>query len=172
MRKVWKYLPLNTQYLRTKKISWTDLMLVLNIINIHFFSEDYIMGIQTTQLEYKKFLTVKALQDKQVKKAIKRIDTTGKVIEIRQKVNQDKLFSISLQLKTVKKAIVEGNLEEVQWILAETNKVMDDVDEEHELLSDMAEKALKDNQNIEKMDLEIRKQVSVRLLLLIGRKCY
>ena len=130
------------------------------------------MGIQTTQLEYKKFLTVKALQDKQVKKAIKRIDTTGKVIEIRQKVNQDKLFSISLQLKTVKKAIVEGNLEEVQWILAETNKVMDDVDEEHELLSDMAEKALKDNQNIEKMDLEIRKQVSVRLLLLIGRKCY
>jgi hypothetical protein len=147
-------------------------MLVLNIIHIHFFSEDYIMGIQTTQLEYKKFLTVKALQDKQVKKAIKRIDTTGKVIEIRQKVNQDKLFSISLQLKTVKKAIVEGNLEEVQWILAETNKVMDDVDEEHELLSDMAEKALKDNQNIEKMDLEIRKQVSVRLLLLIGRKCY
>ena len=147
-------------------------MLVLNIINIHFFSEDYIMGIQTTQLEYKKFLTVKALQDKQVKKAIKRIDTTGKVIEIRQKVNQDKLFSINLQLKTVKKAIVEGNLEEVQWILAETNKVMDDVDEEHELLSDMAEKALKDNQNIEKMDLEIRKQVSVRLLLLIGRKCY
>lgn len=172
MRKVWKYLPLNTQYLRTKKISWTDLMLVLNIINIHFFSEDYIMGIQTTQLEYKKFLTVKALQDKQVKKALKRIDTTGKVIEIRQKVNQDKLFSINLQLKTVKKAIVEGNLEEVQWILAETNKVMDDVDEEHELLSDMAEKALKDNQNIEKMDLEIRKQVSVRLLLLIGRKCY
>lgn len=147
-------------------------MLVLNIINIHFFSEDYIMGIQTTQLEYKKFLTVKALQDKQVKKALKRIDTTGKVIEIRQKVNQDKLFSINLQLKTVKKAIVEGNLEEVQWILAETNKVMDDVDEEHELLSDMAEKALKDNQNIEKMDLEIRKQVSVRLLLLIGRKCY
>ena len=72
MRKVWKYLPLNTQYLRTKKISWTDLMLVLNIINIHFFSEDYIMGIQTTQLEYKKFLTVKALQDKQVKKALKR----------------------------------------------------------------------------------------------------
>ena len=172
MRKVWKYLPLNTQYLRTKKISWTDLMLVLNIINIHFFSEDYIMGIQTTQLEYKKFLTVKALQDKQVKKALKRIDTTGKVIEIREKVNQDKLFSINLQLKTVKKAIVEGNLEEVQWILAETNKVMDDVDEEHELLSDMAEKALKDNQNIEKMDLEIRKQVSVRLLLLIGRKCY
>ena len=147
-------------------------MLVLNIINIHFFSEDYIMGIQTTQLEYKKFLTVKALQDKQVKKALKRIDTTGKVIEIRQKVNQDKLFSINLQLKTVKKAIVEGNLEEVQWILAETNKVMDDVDEEHELLSDMAEKAFKDNQNIEKMDLEIRKQVSVRLLLLIGRKCY
>ena len=147
-------------------------MLVLNIINIHFFSEDYIMGIQTTQLEYKKFLTVKALQDKQVKKALKRIDTTGKVIEIREKVNQDKLFSINLQLKTVKKAIVEGNLEEVQWILAETNKVMDDVDEEHELLSDMAEKALKDNQNIEKMDLEIRKQVSVRLLLLIGRKCY
>ena len=47
-------------------------MLVLNIINIHFFSEDYIMGIQTTQLEYKKFLTVKALQDKQVKKALKR----------------------------------------------------------------------------------------------------
>ena len=172
MRKVWKYLPLNTQYLRTKKISWTDLMLVLNIINIHFFSEDYIMGIQTTQLEYKKFLTVKALQDKQVKKALKRIDTTGKVIEIREKVNQDKLFSINLQLKTVKKAIVEGNLEEVQWILAETNKVMDDVDEEHELLSDMAEKAFKDNQNIEKMDLEIRKQVSVRLLLLIGRKCY
>ena len=147
-------------------------MLVLNIINIHFFSEDYIMGIQTTQLEYKKFLTVKALQDKQVKKALKRIDTTGKVIEIREKVNQDKLFSINLQLKTVKKAIVEGNLEEVQWILAETNKVMDDVDEEHELLSDMAEKAFKDNQNIEKMDLEIRKQVSVRLLLLIGRKCY
>lgn len=130
------------------------------------------MGIQTTQLEYKKFLTVKALQDKQVKKALKRIDTTGKVIEIREKVNQDKLFSINLQLKTVKKAIVEGNLEEVQWILAETNKVMDDVDEEHELLSDMAEKAFKDNQNIEKMDLEIRKQVSVRLLLLIGRKCY